>query len=131
MADHTTADEIAEIFQEQAAPIFADAFHADTYVLVALDKTNDGRGGRTPVEKIVEGPRRCSLSAPQQKGVIRFIGQEVIASEAPYAAELPRDSIVTKDHIVRINGRDFYPASPPRLGGEFDLFVVIDLETRS
>lgn len=130
MADRTTADEIAEIFQEQAAPIFAAAFHADTYVLVKLDKTNDGRGGRLVVEEIVEGPRRCSLSAPQQKGTIRFVGQELVASEAPYQVELPRDSIVTKDHIVRIGGRDFYPASPPRLGGEFDMFVIIDLETR-
>lgn len=126
MSDPTLADEIAAIFRNDAAPLIAEAFHADSYELVRFTPVKDGRAGWTVTEEVLE-PGRCKLMAATRQGAIRMSG-DVVLPVAPYTAELPYTSVVTGSDNIRINGREFKQASPPRRSGNAGMFTVLELE---
>lgn len=104
--DYTAADEIAQVFREEAGPIIAQHFHADTYVIYSVTTSPDGYGGTTEVETQVESGR-CVLERRNNTSGVREISQ-MILTESDYLAELSNpESVLTTNHIIAINGRRF------------------------
>lgn len=127
MTDYSTADDLAAAFAD-ARPIFAGAFHADTYAIVRAVQTRDDEGGYTTVDATVE-TGRCSLAVSQRMGGERISGGTVIPGSL-YTAELPIESIVTETDRLGFSGRIF-SVSDAKRGGSLDLFTVVELEERS
>lgn len=125
MSDHTTADDIAAIFREEAAPIFAEHFHADRYELVEVVTTDDGWGGSTTEETVVESGR-CALDMTSMKGG-ETVRDDIGLVETAYTAELPRTSIATPSHTLKINGRTFDVVDVKR-DGNFGMFTMVACE---
>lgn len=127
------AFDIADTLQSVAEEL-AEHFHADPYQVVELVPSRDEKGGTVHVRVVIEGgeddPRYCSLEVNRRQGDIGPDGPNVVG-RAPYAAELPADTALTDRHILVVDGRDFKPTSPPRIGGAFDLFMVVDLELKT
>lgn len=132
MSERTTADDIAEAMAE-ARPVFADAFLADRYQLLADVEVDDGYGGRTMTEEIVE-EGRCLLDVAGTQG---REGGDVVLGIGPYIADLPIDTMATTDHRIRITAtgtgetREFAIVGPPKRGGDFEVFTRLELELRS
>lgn len=128
MTDHTEADEIARIFREEAAPVIAEHFHADTCeILRGSTRVPDGRGGYTQVPNVI-ATVRCRLDATQRVGTEGTSGSRVL-SVSSYSVELPYDTDVRPTDELRINGRKFAVTDAKR-GGEQDLFLVVGVEER-
>lgn len=104
--DYSAADEIAQVFRDEAGPIIAQHFHADTYVIYSVTSTPDGYGGVTDTEAQVESGR-CVLERRNSTGGVR-IAEQVVIAESDYIAELSSPtSVLTTNHIIAINGRRF------------------------
>ncbi len=126
MTDYTVADELAAAFAE-ARPIFAGAFHTDTYSLVRSVETSDNAGGSTTVDATVE-TGRCSLNVSPRQGGEALSGDRVTPMSL-YTAELPINSVVTENDRLVIDGRMF-AVTDVKKGGKLDLFTIVELEER-
>lgn len=127
MTDYSVADGVAAAFAE-ARPIFAGAFHTETYAIVRDEGVSDGMGGRTVVLVTVE-TGRCSLTIAQRMGGERVSGDTIVPISL-YTAELPITSIVTEADGLGFSGRIFN-VTDVKKGGALDLFTVVELEERS
>lgn len=128
MAERPAAGIAAEL--HDVADELAEHFHADRYQVVELVPTRDAKGGTIHERVVIEGdgePRYCSLEVNRRQGQIGPEGPQIVG-RAPYSAELPADTLLSDKHLLVVDGRDFRPTSPPRIGGAFDLFKVVDLE---
>ncbi len=124
----TLADELTLVWNE-ARPVFADAFHGDTYeVLRGVTLVSDGSGGNT-AEPIAIESGRCSLTVSNRLGGERVSGNIVIAVSI-YVAELPIDADVTETDTLRINGNRAFEITDVKTGGLHDLFTEVTLEER-
>ena len=125
--------DIADTLQGVAEEL-AEHFHADPYQVVELVPSRDEKGGTTFARIVTEGvesdPRYCSLEVNRRQGDIGPDGPNIVG-RAPYTAELPADTALTDRHVLVVDGRDFTPTSPARIGGAFDLFKVVDLEVKT
>lgn len=133
MTDYTVADDVAAAFAD-ARPIFAGAFHGDTYAVVRAVETRDDEGGYTTVDATVE-TGRCSLTVSQRMGGERISGGTVIPTSL-YTAELSTfvngelvASIVTEADTIEIDGRRFSVTDTKRESGRNPL-TVVELEER-
>lgn len=124
----TLADELTLVWDE-VRPVFADAFHGDTYEVIRTTQVSDGSGGTTVVEAVVDGPRRCSLTVSNRLGGERVSGNTVIAVSI-YVAELPITADVTETDTLRINGNRTFEITDVKTGGRHDLFTEVTLEER-
>lgn len=125
MSDHTTADDIAAIFREEAAPIFAEYFHADRYELVEYQAVDDGYGGSTTGPVTVESGR-CSLDMANTQGG-ETVQSDIGLAESSYTVEMPLTSVVTVHHTLKINGRTFDVVDVKR-DGKFGMFTMVACE---
>ena len=104
--DYSAADEIAQVFRDEAGPIIAQHFHADSYVIFEVTSTPDGYGGVTEAETQVESGR-CVLERRNSTGGVR-IADQIVLAESDYIAEISDpESVLTTNHIITINGRRF------------------------
>lgn len=106
MVDYSNADAIAAIFRDEAAPLFAANFHADTYQVVDVLEVSDGYGGHTEQEVAIESGR-CELQtfSPNWGGVMVRSG--VVMTEARYVIEILPPTVISSSHVVYVNGRRF------------------------
>lgn len=124
--DYSVADEIAAIFREEAAPILAEHFHADSYSLFELVETQDEYGGFSTEESLVESGR-CELRAFSANwGGEQMSGPRVV-TEGSYELELPLESVATSEHVVYVNGRKFGITNVVR-AGEAEMFTTAAVE---
>lgn len=115
--DYSNADAIAAIFREEAAPVFAANFHADTYVIAEDVETADGYGGTTTT-RVQRETGRCSLTSYSPNwGGIQVPGG-IVMTNTPYSVELPIDSVLTTNHVITINGREFTVENVVRAGND-------------
>lgn len=124
----TLADEIAVIWDE-ARPEFAEAFHADVYEI--RQKPTDGNAGwdGSQTWPVIESGR-CALLDSSALGREQ-LGQHVMVSLAPYTVELRKDTVLTKDDRIWINGREFLVEGDPKRPGRWDPgFVTAGLMER-
>ena len=124
--DYSPADEIATVFREEAAPIFAAHFHADTYEIKSLEWVSDGSGGRVETE-VVKESGRCELRAVSARSGGEGVAGPYPTSEARLEAELPLDTILNTDHLLYVNGRKFGVSNVVR-GGKAEMFTVAALD---
>lgn len=124
--DYSPADEIATVFREEAAPIFAAHFHADTYQIYGLEWVSDGSGGRVETEVLKESGR-CELRTFSANWGGEGVTGPYPTAEARFEVELPLDTVLTTDHILRINGRKFEVSNVVR-GGNAEMFTVAALD---
>jgi len=127
VTDYSVADDLAAAFAE-ARPIFAGAFHTDSYALVRSVETSDNAGGSTSVDATVE-TGRCSLNVSPRMGGEVLSGDRVTPMSL-YTAELPIDSIVTETDRLGFSGR-LFSVTDVKKGGNLDLFTVVELEERT
>lgn len=123
MTDRTTADEIAAIFQE-AAEVFIEHFHADTYVILRTSRPDSGDGAWASevVSEVESG--RCALLDGMASS--RPSVSEVWVTLSPYTVELPRQTGITVHDRIRINGR-VYQVDDVRRGSAMETFVTAAL----
>ncbi|MDQ3540129.1 MAG: hypothetical protein M3440_05525 [Chloroflexota bacterium] len=133
MTDYSTADEVAAAFAD-ARPIFAGAFHTETYSIVQAVETRDDEGGYTTVDATVE-TGRCSLTVSQRMGGEGITG-DIVGPRSLYTAELSTfingelvASIVTEADTIEIDGRRFSVTDTKRESGRNPL-TVVELEER-
>lgn len=125
----TLADELTLVWDE-VRPVFADAFHADTYeVLRGVTLVSDGSGGNTAEPIVVDGPKRCDFTLEN-----RFVGERVsgntVIAVSIYVAELPINANVTETDTLRINGNRDFEITDVKKGGLHGLFTEVTLEER-
>lgn len=120
----STADDLTPVWAEMRA-VLADAFHADTYEVIATTEVPDGYGGTTTTEEVVE-TGRCVLDLSGRLGSEAIRGG-VPTATSTYTAELPIDSVVDETDTLRINGREFAVISVAR-GGLHEIFTTVGLE---
>lgn len=126
--DYSAADEIAQVFREEAGPEIAQHFHADTYAIYSVTSTNDGYGGVTEVETLVESGRCEVITYSANWGGVR-LSNGVVISEARYAIEMPLGTAITTNHTVKVNGRRFTVDNVVR-GGNAEMFVAAALNEK-
>lgn len=104
--DYSLADEIAGIFRDEAAPLIAAAFHADAYTVYDVQEVSDGYGGVT-TERVEVESGRCALNRSVTQGGERVAGT-IALTDSDYTAELTNpESVLTTNHLIVINGREF------------------------
>lgn len=134
----TLADELTAVW-DGVRPVFADAFHPDSYQVVRNVPVSDGSGGTTDTPTVVE-TGRCSLEPSNRMGDERLSG-DVVVAQSSYIAELSpapigaapatKYSIVKATDTLEINGRTFQITTKPRSGGNHGMFTLCDLEERT
>ena len=124
--DYSPADEIAAVFREEAAPILAAHFHADTYQVYELEWVSDGAGGRTQAEVLVESGR-CELRTFSANSGGEGVTGPYPTAEARFEIDLPLDTVLNTDHVVYVNGRKFGVSNVVR-GGKAEMFTVAALD---
>ena len=127
--DYSNADAIAAIFREEAAPVFADNFHADSYVIAEDVEAADGYGGTTTT-RVQRETGRCVLERAGSGGV--KVASGIVLTESDYTAELPLGSVLTTNHVITINGRAFEVTDVQREGnaGMFTYAAINEKGTR-
>ena len=128
--DYSNADAIAAIFREEAAPIFAANFHADTYVIAEDIEAADGYGGTTTA-RVERETGRCVLDRSNTQGGVK-VASGIVLTESDYTAELPLESVLTTNHVITINGREFEVTDVQREGnaGMFTYAAINEKGTR-
>lgn len=124
--DYSAADEIARVFREDAAPIIAQHFHADTYAIYSVAKSDDGYGGEVTTEALVESGR-CAFQTYSPTWGGEKIASGVFLADTKYAVELPRDTALTTNHVIAVNGRRFDVSNVVRPGNS-DMFTYAALD---
>lgn len=122
------ADAIAARFQA-AAPKLADAFHADAYEIVRVERVPDGSGGYTDEPVVIESGY-CALDVARFRGTERLAGGDVVTSIATYTVELPTVTMLTAADTLAIGGRVFNVIDVKQ-GGEMGLFTEATVEERT
>ena len=128
----TLADDLDAVWAE-VAPILADSFHSDTYVISRMVMTSDGRGGErpstTPPTYTTVETNKCELRAAKNQGMEYVSGQRV-TGKADYYADLPLSTVLKDTDTLTVNGRDFSVLAVKR-GGDWSTSVLVELEARS
>lgn len=124
MTDYSIADRIAATWDRVRTRI-AGAFHADTYELIRFDEVEDGRGGETVTEDVIEAGR-CQLVQRPVQGREGLSG-DILQSSYRLTAEMPEATLALPDDEIQINGRRYRIVSVQPVG-EHGLFPAADLE---
>lgn len=118
------ADKIAQKFQE-AAPKFADAFHADSYELYTVTTVRNEYGESVASEVLVESGYCALVTVNRISG--RRVESGIVFTETAYQVEILPPTAITTNHRIHINDRAFEVSDVQR-GGEMDMFVIAALE---
>lgn len=124
--DYSSADELAAIFRDEVGPALAETFHADTYQIVSLEWVSDGSGGRTQQEVAGESGR-CELQTfSPRTGGERVVGA-IPTIDKPYVLEMPRDTAISTNDVVYVNGRKFEVSNVVH-PGKADMFTYAAID---
>ena len=120
------ADQLDSVWAE-ARSIFADAFHTDVYQIVRSEQVEDGYGGSSFTENVVE-EGRCVLEVRNIMGGERqTAGGSLMTTVSRYSVTMPIASVVKTDDTLIVNGRRFDVKDVKR-GGDWGLFANVDVE---
>lgn len=136
----TTADDIAAIFRNEAAPTLMEAFGADTFVVKRSTRTKDGRGGEkadpaatVPQPEYLVGDEdlsnRCRLYTVNRDDAERVAGEQVVG-RSRYAIDLPPTADVRKTDTIVVNGTRSFAIAAIQQPGNIGVFLTLAVEDR-
>ncbi len=102
MTDSALRTNVTRAFAKATA-IFADAFYTNAYEVLRAVKVDDGSGGQTETETVIE-TGRCQLSITNRLGAERVNAADIIRAPSAYTAEWLTQGAVTESDTLRIDG---------------------------
>lgn len=123
----STAEDLAAVVTE-LRPVANDLALPDDYTVIRATLVDDGAGGRTATEAIVEAGKCRKRLGGVREGE-RVVMQRLQWSSG-YALDLPTETSLTPADDITVNGTRFEVGEVQR-GGAFSVFVTAIVRERS